>query len=163
SRWSEMPTDLKLKFDAALPFQRAAIDAALDLFEGQPLADSALAISFNTGPLQLSELGTGNNLVLSDADILTNLRSNQSQKGIRKATTLEARDFAVEMETGTGKTYVYLRTAFELHQTYGFSKFVIVVPSVPIREGVLHNISIMRDHFAALYGTPFDHFVYDSK
>jgi type III restriction enzyme len=157
-------TNLKLKFDAALPFQRAAIDAALGLFEGQPLADSGLAISFNTGPLQLSELGgTGNNLVLGDAEILTNLRRVQEQNGIPKVATLGSRDFAVEMETGTGKTYVYLRSAFELHQTYGFTKFVIVVPSVPIREGVLHSISIMRDHFAALYGTPFDHFVYDSK
>ena len=71
--------------------------------------------------------------------------------------------YSIEMETGTGKTYVYLRTAFELNKTYGFLKFVVVVPSVPIREGVLHSIETMKDHFQALYGTPCSHFVYDSK
>lgn len=68
------------------------------------------------------------------------------------------------METGTGKTYVYLRTLFELNQKYGFKKFIIVVPSVAIREGVLSSITLMRDHFRGLYNNiPFDHFVYSSK
>jgi type III restriction enzyme len=72
--------------------------------------------------------------------------------------------FSVEMETGTGKTYVYLRTIFELHRRYGFLKFVIVVPSVAIREGVLKNLEITADHFRALYNNPpFVHFVYDAK
>ena len=72
--------------------------------------------------------------------------------------------FSVEMETGTGKTYVYLRTIFELSQRYGFQKFVIVVPSVAIREGVLKNIQITAEHFRALYNNlPFEHFVYDAK
>jgi len=72
--------------------------------------------------------------------------------------------FSVEMETGTGKTYVYLRTIFELSRRFGFQKFVIVVPSVAIREGVLKNIDITRDHFHALYNNaPFEHFVYDAR
>src|SRR5205807_8394474 len=72
--------------------------------------------------------------------------------------------FSVEMETGTGKTYVYLRTVFELSRRYGFQKFIIVVPSVAIREGVLKNIEITAEHFRALYNNlPFEHFVYDAK
>src|SRR5439155_16214510 len=72
--------------------------------------------------------------------------------------------FSVEMETGTGKTYVYLRTIFELSQRYGFKKFVIVVPSVAIREGVLKNIEITHEHFRALYNNiEFEYFVYDAK
>src|SRR5438105_1634097 len=68
------------------------------------------------------------------------------------------------METGTGNTYVYLRTIFELSQRYGFQKFIIVVPSVAIREGVLKNIDITGEHFRALYNNlPFEHFVYDAK
>src|SRR4029079_547734 len=72
--------------------------------------------------------------------------------------------FSVVMETGTGKTYVYLRTIFELSRRYGFQKFIIVVPSVAIREGVLKNIDITAEHFRALYSNlPFEHFVYDAK
>jgi type III restriction enzyme len=68
------------------------------------------------------------------------------------------------METGTGKTYVYLRTIFELSRRYGFQKFIIVVPSVAIREGVLKNIEITAEHFRTLYNNlPFEHFVYDAK
>ena len=111
---------MRLRYEADLPFQRAAIAAAVDLFAGQPLADSALAVSFNAGPMLPSELGTGNNLVLDDAALLANLRRVQERNGIAQATALGPRDFAVEMETGTGKTYVFLRTAFALHEAYGF-------------------------------------------
>src|SRR5207249_7629958 len=72
--------------------------------------------------------------------------------------------FSVEMETGTGKTYVYLRTILELSRRYGFQKFIIVVPSVAIREGVLKNIEITSEHFRALYNNlPCESFVYDAK
>ncbi|MDP9359556.1 MAG: DEAD/DEAH box helicase family protein [Chloroflexota bacterium] len=154
---------MQLKFDPTLPYQRAAIDAAVGLFAGQPLEDSAFSVSLNTRGMLLSEQGLGNNLLLDQDAIFANLQRVQEANGVPKASNLLGRDYAVEMETGTGKTYVYLRTAFELNATYGFKKFVIVVPSVPIREGVLHSISIMRDHFRTLYGAPFDHFVYDSK
>lgn len=73
-------------------------------------------------------------------------------------------NFSIEMETGTGKTYVYLRTAFELHRAYGFTKFIIVVPSVAIREGVMTSLSLMNEHFRGLYdNVAFDTWVYDSK
>ena len=73
-------------------------------------------------------------------------------------------DYSIEMETGTGKTYVYLRTAIELHLQYGLSKFVIVVPSVAIREGVISSLRLMREHFKELYsGIQYDSYVYDSK
>lgn len=154
---------MKLQFASDLPHQRGAIEAVSKLFEGQPLADSSFSVSLKGVDSLLSELGFGNRLVISDNVLLDNLRRIQEQNDIAQAAALPGRNFAVEMETGTGKTYVYLRTAFELKKLYGFQKFVIVVPSVPIREGVLHSIETMRDHFQALYGTPFDHFVYDSK
>ena len=72
-------------------------------------------------------------------------------------------DFTVEMETGTGKTYVYLRTIFELNRRFGFTKFVIVVPSVAIKEGVYKSLQITEEHFRGLYArSPFDYFLYDS-
>ena len=154
---------MKLRFDADLPFQRAAIDAVVGLFEGQPLADPGFSVSFNAGPMFQTEFGVGNDLVLDDAALLANLQRVQETNGIAKVGALGTRDFAVEMETGTGKTYVYLRTAFELHAAYGFTKFVIVVPSVAIREGVMHSIETMREHFQTLYNVPFDAFVYDRK
>src|SRR5262249_41531047 len=71
--------------------------------------------------------------------------------------------FTTEMETGTGKTYVYLRTIFELNKRYGFTKFIIIVPSVAIKEGVYHTVETASDHFKSLYaGAPFDYFLYDS-
>ena len=81
-----------------------------------------------------------------------------------KAAQLEGMNFSVEMETGTGKTYVYLRSIFEMHQRYGFSKFIIVVPSVAIREGVITSLRLMKEHFQTLFGNvAFDSWVYDSK
>ena len=129
-----------------------------------------------------SELGVGNRLLLAEDTLRKNLRAGpraqrhrgrRSQCGARRRgscstarRTVNAAvpHFSVEMETGTGKTYVYLRTIFELSRRYGFQKFIIVVPSVAIREGVLKNIEITREHFRALYNNlPFEHFVYDAK
>lgn len=161
--------ELKLRFDADLPFQRRAIDAVTNLFTGQPLADSSLAVTFTDGPLGLTEFGTANNLVLDRATLFQNLRDVQQANEVPvlppslDGMEPDTLDVAVEMETGTGKTYVYLRTLFELNKLYGFTKFIIVVPSIAIREGVLHSIAVMKEHFRSLYGTPFDHFVYDSK
>ncbi len=154
---------MKLQFLPDLPHQRAAIDAVVNLFEGQPLSDSAFSVSIRETNSLFAELGFGNRLTLSDESLLENLRRIQERNNLPRAELLDGRHFAIEMETGTGKTYVYLRTAFELNKRYGFQKFIIVVPSIPIREGVLHSLETMRDHFNALYGTPFDHFVYDSK
>lgn len=191
---SNQSTGLKLKFNATLDYQKDAVQAAVDLFEEQPLAQDAFTVSAGqqSGGSQLSLDGDGfsgiaavsNQLVLTQEHLLRNLRKVQETNNIVLADELlstsfdlEQEDekgtyklkkhvphFSVEMETGTGKTYVYLRTLFELNKTYGFTKFIIVVPGVPIREGVLKSIQIMREHFRKLYDhVPFDHFVYDSS
>ena len=157
---------MKLKFDPSLDYQLDAVNSVLDVFDGQPLAQSNFAISHTTGDLGMmhNEWGVGNNLLLNDERILNNVQAIQERNDIEKVTSLQkGRDFSIEMETGTGKTYVYLRTIFELSKNYGFKKFIIVVPSVAVREGVLKSIEMTRDHFNALYNnTPFDAFVYDS-
>ena len=157
---------MKLKFDPSLEFQRDAINAVLAVFDGQPIAQTDFELSYTTGAEGLfqSELGVGNNIALPEDQLLANVHSIQEAHDIEKVATLQGRDFSVEMETGTGKTYVYLRTIFELNKNYGFTKFIVVVPSVAIREGVVKSIEITRDHFLTLYdNTPFDYFVYDSK
>jgi len=111
-----------------------------------------------------SELGIGNRLTLLDDEIIGNLKDIQLRNGLAPSTALTSGDFTVEMETGTGKTYVYLRTIFELNRRYGFTKFVIVVPSVAIKEGVYKTLQITEEHFKGLYsGQPFDYFLYDSS
>ncbi len=98
-----------------------------------------------------------------DDELLVNLDNIQIRNGLRPSASLASGDFTVEMETGTGKTYVYLRTIFELNRRYGFTKFVIVVPSVAIKEGVYKTLQITEDHFRSLYAnTPFEYFIYDS-
>jgi len=112
-----------------------------------------------------SQLGIGNRLQLLDDEILENLRAVQLRNGMRPSDSLASGDFTVEMETGTGKTYVYLRTIFELNKRYGFTKFVIVVPSVAIKEGTYKTLQITRDHFENLYpiAKGYEYFLYDSS
>jgi len=156
---------MKLKFDPNQQFQIDAINAVTDLFDGQPLSESDLEIGFQRKDwIFQNELGVGNRLALDDSDLLKNVQSIQSRNVIEVTTILQGRHFSVEMETGTGKTYVYLRTIFELNKKYGFKKYVIVVPSIAIREGVLKNLAITKSHFLHLYNhVPYDYFVYDSK
>ena len=158
---------MKLRFEPDLDYQQDAIAAVCDLFQGQETCRAEFTVSHNlTAQLpgfQESELGVGNRLQLEPKALLDNLRQVQLCNGLLPAEWLQSLDFTVEMETGTGKTYVYLRTIFELNHRYGFTKFVIVVPSVAIKEGVNKSIAIMGPHLRALYsGTPFEHFVYDS-
>ncbi|PDS61807.1 restriction endonuclease subunit R [Rhizobium anhuiense] len=157
---------MKLKFDPSLQYQQDAINAVVGVFDGQPFAQTgAMAFqSLQIGGLFQTELGMGNRLGLPDDELLKNVNRIQEANDIEKVAALAGREFSVEMETGTGKTYVYLRSVFELNKTYGFKKFIIVVPSVAIREGVLKSIETMKEHFQTLYDkAPFDHFVYDSK
>ncbi|MEW5803203.1 MAG: DEAD/DEAH box helicase family protein [bacterium] len=164
---------MKLKFDSNLEYQLEAISAVVGLFEGLPQKQSEFEINLaeQRGQLAFSSLGIGNRLGLEADQLLTNLHAVQerniipkSQSLIEKGDTYGFANFSIEMETGTGKTYVYLRTIFELNRKYGFKKFVIVVPSVAIREGVLSSIGLMRDHFKDLYdNVAFDHFVYSSS
>lgn len=156
---------LKIQFDANQAYQRQPVQSVLDLFQGQPLNSGRKGMHWEMGfGGQLSELGFGNQCDLSEERILSNVQNVQKRNGLPESQELDGMNFSVEMETGTGKTYVYLRTIYELYQTYGFSKFIVVVPSVAIREGVLKNLDITREHFATLYGKiPVDYWVYDSK
>lgn len=105
-----------------------------------------------TCPMAFTEFGCGNQVVLSAEAILRNLQAVKQRNLVEANSKFESMDFSVEMETGTGKTYVYLRTLYELNVRYGFTKFVIVVPSVAIREGVLSSLRLTKEHFQALYG-----------
>src|SRR5690625_4587594 len=163
------------KFDASQPYQLDAINSVVDLFDGQPkdaeklettLRGQVAAVDETENAaldLDLSqEVGAvGNRLVLDRDTVLANLQRVQDKNGLEVASKLsgDALDFDIEMETGTGKTYVYLRTIFDLAVKYNFTKFVILVPSVAIREGVSTSIRIMREHFERLYkpqGITFD-------
>ena len=160
---------MKLRFESDLDFQLEAVDAACDLFRGQEVCRTEFTVTFASpgSRKQLafseSDLGVGNRLTLLDDQILENLNDVQLRNGLSPSASLGSGDFTVEMETGTGKTYVYLRTVFELNKRYGFTKFVIVVPSVAIKEGVYKSLQMTGDHFRTLYsGTPFEYFLYDS-
>lgn len=172
------------KFDPNQQYQLDAIKAVLGLFDGAEF-DSR---GFSSAELRdgdeldaLAELVFGNTLSLSHSTIQKNLRRVQDKvvavaedgeeslaipKQFRREFVSDEspEDFSIEMETGTGKTYVYLRTIAELRVKYGFSKFVIVVPSVAIREGVMSSLGMLKEHLRNEYdGLQFDHFVYDSK
>lgn len=162
---------MKLHFEPDLDYQHTAIEAVCDLFRGQEINRTEFTVTRQAGggaqqELGLVEnaLGIGNRLTLLDDEIVGNLNDIQLRNGLPPSTSLASGDFTVEMETGTGKTYVYLRTIFELNKRFGFTKFVIVVPSVAIKEGVYKTLQITEDHFKGLYsGQPFDYFLYDSS
>lgn len=174
---------IDIKFDANQQYQRDAIDSVIELFAGQESMDQGVSVPGfgDEGTLEsFQELVFANSLALAPETVRTNLRRVQDRsidledgsvvpavaETLRRA--LEPGEmpleFSVEMETGTGKTYVYLRTIAELHRQYGFSKFVIVVPSVAIREGVLSSLRLLREHIRDIYdGLQYDYYVYDSN
>jgi len=173
---------MKLHFEPNLDYQLQAIEAVCDLFRGQEVCRTEFTVTMKapgvidddmfpgTVPKQMSlgvaetDLGVGNRLTLLDDELLENLADIQLRGGLPPSGALASGDFTVEMETGTGKTYVYLRSIFELNKRYGFTKFVIVVPSVAIKEGVYKSLQITEEHFKGLYaGVPFDYFLYDSS
>jgi type III restriction enzyme len=159
---------MKLHFNADLDYQRDAIASVVDLFEGQETCQTNFTVAkFEIDAqteLYQSDLGIGNRLKLLDEDILKNLNNIQLRNGLSVTTELSDMNFTIEMETGTGKTYVYLRTIFELNRKYGFTKFIIVVPSIAIKEGVYKSLQITKEHFKGLYNNVrYDYFVYDSQ
>ena len=177
---------MKLQFDPNQTFQIDAVNAVADLFDGQPQSAGDFAvIKLASGDglfagQERTELGIGNRLILDDEKLRENARVVQDRNDIELADAAAALEswnvfdvpanatrncphFSVEMETGTGKTYVYLRTIFELSKRYGFQKFIIVVPSVAIREGVTHSITTMAEHFKTLYNKEAVSFVYSAK
>ena len=160
---------MKLHFESNLDYQLQAIEAVCDLFRGQELCRTEFTVTMKLPDQQMTlgvaetDLGVGNRLTLLDDQLLHNLRDVQLRGGLAPSSALASGDFTVEMETGTGKTYVYLRTIFELNKRYGFTKFVIVVPSVAIKEGVYKSLQITEEHFKDIYaGVPVEFFLYDS-
>ncbi|TCS84500.1 type III restriction-modification system endonuclease [Tepidibacillus fermentans] len=156
---------MKLKFISDLPYQRQAIDSVVNIFKGQPVKQSNFTVSYgeDAGMIQ-TDLGIGNRLDLTPNEILKNVQEIQIKNGLSRSESLNGLNFTIEMETGTGKTYVYLRTIYELNKHYGFTKFVIIVPSVAIREGVYKSLQITEQHFKELYDrTPLEYFIYDSS
>lgn len=125
---------MKLKFkDQA--FQLDAVNAVCKLFDGQKVKDSVFTVTSPANmPLSYPETTVANSLTLSDDQILENMHRVQQEHQLMATDDLNGRQFSIEMETGTGKTYVYTRTILELNKKYGFNKFIIVVPSVAIRE-----------------------------
>lgn len=169
---------MKLQFDANQAYQLQAIQAVIDLFDGQPDAsqNNVTMVTDGFSSLRLSETGVANQLVITPEQWLTNCQIIQEANDLPVSEALETMkladtipvgnfpNFTIEMETGTGKTYVYLRTIYELHKIYGFKKFVIVVPSVAIREGVLNSLRITKEHFQTLYDFERVEFsIYDSS
>lgn len=164
---------MKFKFDPNQAYQVQAVEAAVDLLQGQPRFEAS--VEFQFGSLS----AVTNRLDLTGVDLLKNLQRVQSRNHITPDQTLkyiEAEietskgsrtvrfpNFSIEMETGTGKTYVYLRTILELHKRYGLRKFIVVVPSVAVREGVLKTLTVTQNHFARYYSNPVLHYYqYDS-
>ena len=167
---------MRLQFDANQTYQLKAIEAVAGLLQGQTRTEVEFA------PVALGPMfgSVTNRLDLDEEHILQNLHAMQDANGIvldKEVEFIEETirtaagdqkvrfpNFSVEMETGTGKTYVYLRTALELNRRYGLRKFIIVVPSVAVREGVIKTLKITQEHLRALYdNVPYRYTVYDSK
>ncbi|CAM3165710.1 type III restriction-modification system endonuclease [Vibrio rarus] len=164
-------SEMKIKFNPNLDHQRDAISAVVGVFEGQETFQSNFSVSnaFQADLFQNNDgIGVGNALSLLPEELYDNTRNVQLVNGLPQTETskqaLPSLDFTIEMETGTGKTYVYLRSAFELNQRYGLTKFIIVVPSVAIKEGVYKSLQITEEHFRKEYkNVQYDYFVYDSS
>ncbi len=159
---------MKLQFKHQ-SFQRDAAQAVVEAFRGQPRQDSlTYRMDMGKGFLAIETQGFRNHYItLSDEALTENIREIQKGQDLQPIDRLH-RDanntlaLSIEMETGTGKTYTYIKTMYELYKHYGWTKFIIVVPSVAIREGVIKSLETMADHFAEEYGERMQHFVYDS-
>lgn len=183
---------MKLKFKVQ-PYQTMAVDAVVDCFAGQPFSvGPAYRIDpgkRNQAEAFDDEGFRNPDIALTDAQLLTNINAVQRRQNLPQSPSLTSfvtRDakgravpapaaylknmaaaaplhLDVEMETGTGKTYCYIKTMFELNRRYGWSKFIIIVPSIAIREGVAKSLSITAEHFTETYGKKARFFIYNSK
>lgn len=167
---------MAFKFNPNLDYQNDAVQAVVDLFKGQESTFNNFTIydpvKYPTqivvgGGTKEDEIGVANYLVLSEEEILDNLQEVQKRNHLKEYTGKLKKNnlnFAVEMETGTGKTYVYIKTIMELHKRYGFKKYIILVPSVAIREGVLSSFKMLKEHFEYHYdGDSYHYFQYSSE
>ena len=173
---------MKFKFKTQ-EYQQDAVNNICKVFDGQPYFDMVrytrdLGIRRKKVESQIDMLDIGvfeqnddgfenAKIVLEDADIFANIKRIQQENNYKVSEELVRGlgrcSLDVEMETGTGKTYVYIKTIFELNQRYGWSKFIIVVPSIAIREGVKKSFQMMEDHFMDQYGKKARYFIYNSK
>lgn len=155
---------MKLKFKNQ-EFQTEAVNSVADLFAGQEKSNMTFSIDDNGGQIKLlqNDFGFGNKLEIDNDTLLSNMHAIQRRNKLPLSRDYDSRQFSIEMETGTGKTYVYTKTILELNKRYGFSKFIIVVPSVAIREGVFKSLQVTEEHFKNLYdGVPYRYFIYNS-
>ena len=174
--------DMKFKFTIQ-DYQTEAVDSVVNVFAGQPFQDKIHyrrdigvitpgeeLFDYKGGSISDEELVVGFSnapVALDSNQLLQNIQDIQNDNNIRQSSSLAkhmgACSLDVEMETGTGKTYVYIKTMFELNKRYGWSKFIVVVPSIAIREGVQKSFQTMQDHFMEQYGKKARFFVYNSK
>ncbi|WP_394027421.1 type III restriction-modification system endonuclease [Desulfovibrio falkowii] len=154
---------MKLKFKQQ-DFQDDAVNAVADLFTGQEKQTTTFSIVNGLQPTLLeNQFGIGNARLVDDASLLANMHEIQKRNSLPLTDDAASMQFCVEMETGTGKTYVYTKTIFELYRRYGFTKFIIVVPSVAIREGVYKSLQVTEEHFSLQYdNAPCRYFIYNS-
>lgn len=155
---------MKLKFKNQ-EFQTVAVNAVADLFKGQEKSTTTFSIDNNSIPMRLlqNDSGFGNMLEIDNETLVANMHNIQKSNKLPMSSDCDNRQFSIEMETGTGKTYVYTKTIFELNKRYGFIKFIIVVPSVAIREGVNKSFQVTEEHFKNLYDSvPYRYFIYNS-
>lgn len=166
---------MKLQFKHQ-DYQTQAVQAVVQVFDGQPLASHDFALAEPMASVAYAVDGSiGNALILSDTELLANVQKVQQANGLAASSALlpaKSADgketfcpfnFTLEMETGTGKTYTFIKTMYELNRVYGFKKFVVVVPSVAIREGTMKNLQVTREHFALDYANvPCVPMLYDS-
>lgn len=172
---------MKLQF-VLQDYQTRAVEAVTQIFDGQPLAASHFSLIGENASVEYSADGTiGNRLSLSEEQLFANVKKVQHANGIASSETLDVErwtaknpagetvhrscpHFSIEMETGTGKTYTFIKTMYELNKLYGYKKFAVVVPSVAIREGTMKNLEVTRSHFAASYpGVPCVPMLYNSS
>lgn len=149
-------------------FQTEAAQCVTEVFQGQPKNDGLSNFLIDQGKnRQAFDIeGFGNAQVLIDSNRLCeNIRRVQMAQGLEPIEQIEGNDLTltIEMETGTGKTYTYIKTMYELNRHYGWSKFIVIVPSIAIREGVYKSLESMAEHFAGEYGKRMQYFIYNSK
>ncbi|SHJ88859.1 restriction endonuclease [Epilithonimonas mollis] len=161
---------MKIQFEGNLAYQQDAIEAVVDVFKGQEKLQSNFTV---LAPKDQSidydaDLGYGNKVNLLPKQLIENVQTIQMKNGLRISdpNKIDKNDlqFSIEMETGTGKTYVFTRSIMEMNRKYGFKKFIIVVPSVSIREGIDSSLKLTDEHFKTVFeNTPYIHFVYNSS
>ena len=149
-------------------YQTQAVNSVINFFNSQPYIENQASVLDRKGLLEINSF-YNHKIVISENNLLNNLNNIQINNGIKSNSSLDKSNetnclnLTIEMETGTGKTYVYLKTIFELNKKYGWSKFIIMVPSIAIREGVLSSIDDTKEHFKQTYEKDLNYFVYDSQ